>query len=174
MSGSASYEPVECLHQLGHQVLVQSVRDNIEVTIHSARGTFCVYRPRLAVNVVDDQIALGEPAVRQLFFHAAEIRVSSGVEVERRKSEKQIEKRQAEQIARQIAEWWRVAFEQFLLAESQTLMGIDNLGDFKVHSVDRFKNALHWEVKAALRTNPQIIPDWAAARVIKAWNIPKF
>jgi hypothetical protein len=64
--------------------------------------------------------------------------------------------------------------EAFLLAESQTLMGIDNLGDFKVHSVERFKKNLHWEVKATLRTNPQIIPDWAAARVIEAWNIPEF
>ena len=49
-------------------------------------------------------------------------------------------------------------------------MGINDLGEFKAHCIDRFKGLLHSTVKASLKTNP--IPDWAEAKVIEARNVP--
>jgi hypothetical protein len=69
-----------------------------------------------------------------------------------------------------ISEWLRLAFTQFLNVESSGLMGINDLGEFKVHAIERFKSLLHTTVKASPRTNPPI-PDWAAERVSEAWNI---
>ena len=66
----------------------------------------------------------------------------------------------------------RTAFEQFLSSESPGLMAIADLGEFKFSAIERFRGILHATVKASLRTDPQSIPDWAAARVVEAWNVP--
>jgi hypothetical protein len=92
------------------------------------------------------------------------------VETERRTALEQIPMRQVEDVSAQISTWLRVAFERFLSAETGPLMAIADLGEFKAHAIDRFKGILHLEVKTSLRTNPPI-PDWAAAKVVEAWNI---
>ena len=63
-----------------------------------------------------------------------------------------------------------MAFEQFLSSESRSLMGIKDLGEFKLHCINQFKALLYSTVKGSLKANP--IPDWAAANVIEAWNVP--
>jgi hypothetical protein len=50
-------------------------------------------------------------------------------------------------------------------------MAITNLGEFKFSAIERFRGILYTTVKAALRTDSPI-PDWAAAQVIEAWNVP--
>jgi hypothetical protein len=97
-------------------------------------------------------------------------RLDLAVETERRNALEQIPLRQIEAVAAQISTWLRVAFERFLSAETGPLMAIADLGEFKAHAIDRFKGILHLEVKTSLRTNPPI-PDWAAAKVVEAWNI---
>ena len=72
-------------------------------------------------------------------------------------------------ISRQISEWLRLGFTQFLSSESERLMGTNDLGEFKAHAIERFKGLLHSTVKAMLKTNP--IPDWAATQVVEAWNV---
>jgi hypothetical protein len=49
-------------------------------------------------------------------------------------------------------------------------MGVPDLGEFKAYTATRFKDILHGEVKTSLKTNSPI-PEWAAAKVIEAWNI---
>jgi hypothetical protein len=44
----------------------------------------------------------------------------------------QIPMRQIEDVSRQISEWLRISFAQFLSAESPGLMGIKDLGEFKI------------------------------------------
>ena len=79
--------------------------------------------------------------------------------------------RQMETIAVQISTWLRTAFEQLVGSESPSLMGINDLGEFKAYAVERFKRMLQMAVKTSLRTNSPI-PSWASDRVIEAWNIP--
>jgi hypothetical protein len=56
---STDYDPVRRLAQLGLGVLAASVRDGTEVTIHlKGEGTYCVYRPKLCINV-DERARLG-------------------------------------------------------------------------------------------------------------------
>ena len=91
---------------------------------------------------------------------------------ERRQGGEQILKYLAEGISRQISEWLQAAFLQFLSSESPALMGIEGLGNFKFHAIEKFRETLHAVTIASLKTEP--IPTWAADRVIEAWNIPAF
>jgi hypothetical protein len=52
-------------------------------------------------------------------------------------------------------------------------MEIDSLGKFKAYAIDRFKSNLHTVVKTSLKTDSPM-PEWAAAKVIEAWNILGF
>jgi hypothetical protein len=61
------------------------------------------------------------------------------------------------------AEWLRIAFAQFISSESRNLMGITDLGEYKLYAVDRFKGILHAAVNTSLKTNSPI-PEWAAAK----------
>jgi hypothetical protein len=96
-------------------------------------------------------------------------RLDIAVLTERRQAGEQVPKYVAEGVSRQLSEWMRKAFEQFLNAEAVHLMDISDLGEFKAHCIDRFKALLHGEVKARLKANP--IPAWAAVQVIEAWNV---
>jgi hypothetical protein len=84
--------------------------------------------------------------------------------------DEQVPKMLVEDFSRQISEWLRFGFAQFLSFESERLMGINDLGEFKAQAIERFKGLLHGTVKTRLKTPP--IPPWAAARVIEAWNVP--
>jgi len=72
-------------------------------------------------------------------------------------------------FAREVSKWLRLGFSQFLSSESQRLMEINDLGEFKAQAIERFKGLLHSSVKAGLKANP--ISPWAAAQVIEAWNV---
>jgi hypothetical protein len=65
----------------------------------------------------------------------------------------------------------RIAFAQFLSAESPGLMAITNLGEFKFTAIEAFRGILHRTVKAAIGNNSPI-PPWAANKVSQAWNVP--
>jgi hypothetical protein len=111
-------------------------------------------------------------AAQEFYLRASETlrRLDLAVEVERRTALEQIPLRQIEDVSRQISEWLRISFAQFLSAESPGLMGIKDLGEFKFSAIERFRGILHATVKASIRSDPPI-PDWAAAQVIEAWNI---
>jgi hypothetical protein len=112
-------------------------------------------------------------AAQEFYLRSSETlrRLDLAVETERRNAEEQVPKKQAEAISLHIAEWLRIAFAQFLSSESRSLMGIKDLGEFKLYAVERFKGILHMAVKTSLQTNSPI-PPWAAAQVIEAWNVP--
>jgi hypothetical protein len=80
-AGAATpYDPVKRLLGLGQPLLAQSVHENTEVTIYAGGATYCVYRPRLVLNVSNaGEILLGDPMGAQLRFDAAAVRASSGV-----------------------------------------------------------------------------------------------
>jgi hypothetical protein len=111
-------------------------------------------------------------AAQEFYLRSSETlrRLDLAVESERRNSLERIPMRQIEDISLQIATWLRIAFAQFLSSETRSLMGINDLGEFKAHCIDRFKGLLHATVKGSLKTNP--IPPWAQAQVIEAWNVP--
>jgi hypothetical protein len=111
-------------------------------------------------------------AAQEFYLRSSETlrRLDLAVETERRTALEQIPMRQIEDISLQIATWLRLSFERFLNAESPGLMGIKDLGEFKFSAIERFKGLLHATVKASLKTDP--IPDWAAVKVIEAWNVP--
>jgi hypothetical protein len=121
-------------------------------------------------------IELGNPfqvkSAQEFYLRSSETlrRLDLAVETERRTALEQIPMRQIEDISLQIATWLRLSFERFLNAESRGLMGIKDLGEFKFSAIERFKGLLHATVKASLKTDP--IPDWAAVKVIEAWNVP--
>jgi hypothetical protein len=81
MSVETTYDVSARLRQLGHPLLAQCVRDDgPELTLHCSSGAvYCVYRPRLVLNVLGGKIALGEPAGRQLLLDPSQVKVSSGV-----------------------------------------------------------------------------------------------
>jgi hypothetical protein len=112
-------------------------------------------------------------AAQEFYLRTSESlrRLDAAIEVERRKSDDQVPLLLVEQISAQISGWLRIAFAQFLNAESLGLMGIKDLGAFKFLAIERFKSLLHSTVKASLRSDASI-PDWAAARVVEAWNVP--
>jgi hypothetical protein len=51
-------------------------------------------------------------------------------------------------------------------------MAIADLGEFKFSAIESFRGILHRTVKASLKSDPQPIPHWAAARVVEVWNVP--
>jgi hypothetical protein len=53
----------------------------------------------------------------------------------------------------------RTAFEQFLGAESPSLMAMTDLGEFKFLAIERFRGILHREVKASIGNNSPL-PPW--------------
>jgi hypothetical protein len=121
----------------------------------------------------------GEPlrikAAQEFYLRSSETlrRLDLAVETERRKADEQLPIWQVEDVSLQIAIWLRRAFEQFLSAESPSLMAITDLGEFKFLAIEQFRGILHATVKVSLRTNPPI-PPWAAAKVVEAWNVPGF
>jgi hypothetical protein len=56
-------------------------------------------------------------------------------------------------------------------ARPSGLMAITDLGEFKFLAIEPFREILHRKVKASIGSNSPI-PNWAAARVIEAWNVP--
>jgi DNA-binding transcriptional MerR regulator len=97
-------------------------------------------------------------------------RLDLAVELARRNAEEQVPKRVAQETTLVVAEWLRIAFAQFLSAESSTLMGIKQHGEFKKYAVERFKGIIDLTVKSSLQTRSPI-PDWAAEKVREAWNV---
>jgi len=112
-------------------------------------------------------------ACQEFYLRSSETlrRLDLAVETERRNAEEQIPLRQIEDIAAQISTWLRTAFEQFLGAESPSLMAMTDLGEFKFLAIERFRGILHREVKASIGNNSPL-PSWAQAQVVEAWNIP--
>jgi hypothetical protein len=78
--------------------------------------------------------------------------------------------REIEAIAAQISDWLRIAFAQFLSAESPGLMGIKDLGEFKFSAIESFRGILHRTVKKSIGKKPSI-PPWAVNRIREAWNV---
>ena len=68
------------------------------------------------------------------------------------------------------AEWFRIAFVQFLSAEATAILGIKEVGELKVYVMERFKGILDLTVKNAAKTN-SAIPDWGKERIKEAWNV---
>jgi hypothetical protein len=74
-------------------------------------------------------IEVGNPfqikAAQKFYLRSSETlrRLDLAVETERRNAEEQVPMRQIEDIALQIATWFRLAFDQFLSSESRSLMG---------------------------------------------------
>ena len=95
------------------------------------------------------------------------------VETDRRNAVELIPQKQAEAVSLHVAEWLRIAFAQFLSSESRSLMGIKDLGEFKLYAVERFRGIVYAAVKTSRKTNSSI-PNWAEAKVIEAWNVPGF
>jgi len=92
------------------------------------------------------------------------------IEISRRAEETQIPLRQAEETATAIAEWLRIAFAQFLSSETQALMGIREIGEYKAYAFERFKGIIDLTVRNSVKTNSPI-PDWAIQRIKTAWNV---
>jgi hypothetical protein len=111
-------------------------------------------------------------AAQEFYLRSSETlrRLDLAVETERRKADEQVPKMLVEGISRQISEWMRLGFAQFLASESERLMGIDDLGEFKFLAIERFRGILHRTVKTSIANNSPI-PPWAADRVREAWNI---
>jgi hypothetical protein len=80
-------------------------------------------------------------ACQEFYLRCSETlrRLDLAVETERRTALERIPMRQIEDISRQISDWLRIAFAQFLSAESSGLMSIKDLGEFKAHCIDRFR-----------------------------------
>ena len=97
-------------------------------------------------------------------------RLDLAIEISRRAEETQIPLRQAEETATAIAEWLRIAFAQFLSSETQALMGIREIGEYKAYAFERFKGIIDLTVRNSLKTNSPI-PDWAIQRIKTAWNV---
>ena len=74
-----------------------------------------------------------------------------------------------EAVSLYVAEWLRIAFAQFLSSESRSLMGIKDLGEFKLYAVDRFRGIVYAAVKASRKTNSPI-PTWAEEQVRLVWD----
>jgi hypothetical protein len=68
------------------------------------------------------------------------------------------------------AEWMRIAVAQFLSAETTTLMGIKDPGEFRFYFGQRFKGILDLTVMNADKTR-SAIPHWAKERIKTAWNV---
>ena len=110
-------------------------------------------------------------AAQEFYLRTSETlrRLDLAVETERRNAEEQVPKRQVESVSLFLAEWLRIAFAQFLSAESRSLMGIKDLAEFKLYAIDRFRGIVFAAVKTSRKTNSPI-PPWAEAMVIETWN----
>jgi hypothetical protein len=97
-------------------------------------------------------------------------RLDLAVEIARRNEETQIPLKVAEQTATSIAEWLRIAFLQFLSSETTSLIGINDVGEFKTYAIERFKGIVDLTVRSADKTASPV-PDWAKERIKIAWNV---
>jgi hypothetical protein len=97
-------------------------------------------------------------------------RLDLAIEVSRREAETQVPLRVACDVALYIADWLRISFAQFLSSESQALMGIKDVGEWKAYAFERFKGIIDLVVRNSLSTN-SAIPDWAVERIKESWNV---
>jgi hypothetical protein len=97
-------------------------------------------------------------------------RLDLAIELSRRQEETQIPLRVAQDATLFVAEWFRIAFMQFLSAEGTSLMAIHDFGEWKAYAVDRFKGILNLTVMNADKTR-SAIPDWAKEQIKEAWNV---
>jgi hypothetical protein len=74
-----------------------------------------------------------------------------------------------ESISLYLAEWFRIAFAQFLSSESRSLMGIMDPAEFRLYAIDRFRGIIFAAVKTSRKTNSPI-PTWAETMVVEAWT----
>jgi nitroreductase len=121
--------------------------------------------------VVENGDPLQIKAAQEFYLRSSEVlrRLDLAIEVERRSAVERIRQKQAEAINLHIAEWLRIAFAQFLSAESRSLMGIKDLAEFRLYAVDRLRGIVYAAVKTSRKTNSPI-PVWAAEKVIGAWS----
>ena len=99
-------------------------------------------------------------------------RLDRELELSRRSEEEQISKKKAQEAVLFTAEWFRIAFMQFLSSESTGILGIRDIGELKVYMVERFRGILDLLVRNADKTN-SAIPDWAKGKIGEAWNVPQ-
>ena len=59
---------------------------------------------------------------------------------------------------------------QFLSSETLALMGIKNVGEFKVYFVERFRGILNLTVNGADKTRSSL-PSWAKQGIWEASNV---
>jgi hypothetical protein len=97
-------------------------------------------------------------------------RSDASIDLARRQAEVQIPLKAAQDAVLFAAEWMRISVMQFLSSETVSLMGIKNVGDFKVYFIDRFRGILNLTVTGADKTK-SAVPDWAKERIREAWNV---
>jgi len=120
--------------------------------------------------------AAGDPfqiqAAQEFWLKCSETlrRLDLAVEVARRSEEEQIPLKKAQAAVLFAAEWFRIAFMQFLSSEAKPLMGIKDVGEWKAYAFSRFKGILDLTVINAAKTN-SAIPDWANDQIKTAWNV---
>ena len=85
----------------------------------------------------------------------------------RRSEEEQIPLKKAQDAVLFAAEWFRIAFMQFLSSEAKPLMGIRDVGKWKAYAFERFKGILDLTVINSSKTNSPI-PDGAAEKVAES------
>jgi len=121
-------------------------------------------------------LARGDPfqiqAAQEFWLKCSETlrRLDLAVETARRSEEEQIPLKKAQDAVVFAAEWFRIAFMQFLSSEAKPLMGIKDVGQWKAYAFERFKGILDPTVINAGKTN-SAIPDWAKQRIREAWNV---
>jgi hypothetical protein len=98
-------------------------------------------------------------------------RLDLAVEIARRDVEERLPKRQAAAVVLYVAEWLRIAFAQFLSAESSNLMALKSLGEFEKYAFERFRGILDLTVKNSAATKSPI-PVWAAEKISECWTRP--
>jgi hypothetical protein len=83
-------------------------------------------------------------------------RLDLAIEVSRRTEEQQIPLKVAQDAVLFAAEWMRIAVAQFLSAETTSLMGIKDPGEFRFYFGQRFKGILDLTVMNADKTRSAI------------------
>jgi hypothetical protein len=83
-------------------------------------------------------------------------RLDLAIEVSRRSGEEQISLKKAQEAVTFVAEWFRIAFVQFLSAEATAILGIKQTGELKAYMMERFKGILDLTVRNADKTNSAI------------------
>ena len=86
------------------------------------------------LQAIEDDDPFRIKAAQEFYLKSSETlrRLDLAVETERRASAEMVSKKQAEDVSRQISEWMRVGFMQFLSSESPALVRIDDLGSFQI------------------------------------------